>query len=90
MTLEVLDQIQLSGPAFPEPFVRLSLEKELRRLKLLPKTTGAEGQELEESWEVYRRKLRDLVAAGGSIRVRNQVLEPLVERLGYTAPRSGR
>jgi hypothetical protein len=84
MSLDLLDQIQLFGPALPEPFVRLSLEKELRRLKLLPKTTGDEGSELEQSWQVYRRKLRDLVASGGSIRVRNQVLEPLVERLGYT------
>lgn len=84
MSLDLLDQIQLFGPALPEPFVRLSLEKELRRLKLLPKTTGDEGTELEKSWQVYRRKLRDLVASGGPIRVRNQVLEPLVERLGYT------
>ena len=62
----------------------MSLENELRRLRLLPKTTGDEGSELKASWQVYRRKLRDLVASGGSIWVRNQLLEPLVEHLGYS------
>ncbi len=83
MALEVLQHATFAGPAFPEPFVRFELEKELNRHKLLPKTTGAEGRELQESWAIYRRKLRELVSRGGAVRVCNQVLEPLVPRLGY-------
>ncbi len=83
MALEVLEHCTFTGPAFPEPFVRFELEKELSRLKLLPKTTGEEGRGLQESWEVYRRQLRELVSRGGSLRVRHHVLDPLVPRLGY-------
>ena len=71
------------GPAFPEPFVRFELENELARLHLLPKATGEEGRALQQSWEVYRKKLRDLVSQGGAVRVANQVFAPLVPRLGY-------
>ncbi len=71
------------GPAFPEPFVRLELENELVRLHLLPKATGEEGRALQQSWEVYRKKLRDLVSQGGVVRVANQVFAPLVSRMGY-------
>ncbi|MBM4087446.1 MAG: hypothetical protein FJ272_21850, partial [Planctomycetes bacterium] len=73
------------GPALPAPFVKLDLEGELRKAELLPKTTGAEGRELEEGWDAYRRKLRELVARGGSVRVFNHVIEPLVRQLGYDA-----
>lgn len=83
MALDLLTQATFSGPALPEPYVRFELEKELNKRKLLPKTTGAEGQALEESWQVYQRKLRDLVAQGGAVRVYNHVLEPLIPRLGY-------
>ena len=83
MALDVLHQAAFSGPALPEPFVRFELERELGRRKLLPKTTGAEGRELQESWQVYRRKLRDQISQGGAVRVRNHVIEPLVPRLGY-------
>jgi hypothetical protein len=83
MALDVLQYASFTGPAFPEPFVRFELERELNRLKLLPKTTGAEGRELRESWEVYRRRLRELIARGGAVRVRHHVLEPLVAQLGY-------
>jgi hypothetical protein len=82
MALDLSD-CQFQGPALPEPFVKLELEKELLRLKLLPKTTGAEGKELAEHWDVYRRKLRELAASGGSLRVRNHVIEPLQPLLGY-------
>ena len=82
MALDLSD-CQFQGPALPEPFVKLELEKELLRLKLLPKTTGAEGKVLAEQWEVYRRKLRELAASGGSLRVRNHVIEPLQALLGY-------
>ena len=78
-----LEDCTFTGPALPDPFVRLELEKELSTLKLLPKAIGTEGQALQSSWDVYRRKLRELVSQGGPVRVRNQVIEPLVERLGY-------
>ncbi|RIK32893.1 MAG: hypothetical protein DCC55_36010, partial [Chloroflexi bacterium] len=83
MTLDLLDHIRLSGPAFSEPFVRYNLEPELAKRRLLPKTSGAEGDELHSSWESYRHRLRELVMTGGPVRVCNHVLEPLVKRLGY-------
>ncbi|MFZ5448937.1 MAG: N-6 DNA methylase [Thermodesulfobacteriota bacterium] len=83
MALELFEHCTFTGPAFPEPFIRFELEKELSRLKLLPKTTGEEGRELQESWEVYRRQLRELVSRGGPLRVRHLVLDPLVSRLGF-------
>ena len=83
MTLDLLTQATFAGPAFTEPFVRYELEHELAARKLLPREAGAEGRELQASWETYRRYLRELVALGGAVRVRNHVLEPLVGRLGY-------
>jgi hypothetical protein len=83
MALDVLPYATFTGPALPEPFVRFELEKELNRLKLLPKTTGADGRVLRDNWDVYRRTLRELVARGGAVRVRHHVLEPLVPLLGY-------
>jgi hypothetical protein len=82
MALDLSD-CQFQGPALPEPFVKLELEKELTRLKLLPKTSGAEGKEVAGQWEIYRRKLRELATSGGSLRVRNHVIEPLQSLLGY-------
>jgi hypothetical protein len=84
MPLNLLDHCAFNGPALPEPFVRFELEKELTRLDLLAKTTGDEGKELQQSWEVYRRKLRELDVRGGPLRVRHCVLDPLVERLGFS------
>jgi hypothetical protein len=83
VALDVLQHCVFSGPALPEPFLRFELEKELEEEKLLPKTTGADGRALQESWDAYRRKLRELVLQGGAVRVRNHVIEPLVSRLGY-------
>jgi len=83
MALDVLRDCEFIGPALPEPFVQFELENELNKKKLLPKTTGQEGKELQASWEAYRRKLRELVSRGGDIRVRNHVIEPLVNRLSY-------
>jgi hypothetical protein len=83
MALDLSD-CQFQGPALPEPFVKLELEKEVLRLKCLPKTTGAEAKELAEQWQVYRRKLRELAASGGSLRVRSHVIEPLQALLGYS------
>src|SRR6516225_5898807 len=83
MALDLSD-CQFHCPALPEPFVKLELEKELLRSQLLPKTTAAEGKELAQHWEICRRKLRELGAAGGSLRVRNQVIEPLQSLLGYS------
>ena len=83
MPLALLPDVSFSGPALPEPFVRFELETALAKAGLLPRTTGAEAQSLQEDWERYRRKLRELVAAGGPLRVRNHIIEPLVARLGY-------
>jgi len=83
MPLELSD-CQFTGPALPEPFVKFELENELNKLKLLPKTTGIEGKELKEDWEAYRRHLAQLAVRGGPVRVRNQAIEPLCQRLGYT------
>jgi hypothetical protein len=82
MAFDLTDCLFL-GPALPEPFVRFELEKELASRRLLPRTTGEEGKRLGEQWEVYRRHLRELTASGGPLRVRNKVIEPLVELLGY-------
>jgi hypothetical protein len=71
------------GPALPEPFVRFDLDGELNRKRLLPKATGDEGRELQRRWDAYRRRLRELIATGGPVRVRNQVIEPLASLLGY-------
>jgi hypothetical protein len=82
MSLDFLRDCTFIGPALPEPFVRFELEGELAKAGLLPNATGAEARQFQDSWIVYRRKLRDLVR-GGSIRVRNHVIELLIERLGY-------
>ena len=89
MTLELLQHCTFTGPALPEPFVRFELEKELTKAKRLPKTTGNEGKELDEAWQVYRRKLRELATRGGALRVRNHVITPLVKLLGYDRIESG-
>lgn len=83
MALELKQHCTFTGPALPEPFVQFELEKELNKEGLLPRTTGQEGQALQESWEVYRRKLRDLVSIGGANRVKNHAIDPLAQRLGY-------
>jgi hypothetical protein len=83
MPLALLQHCTFTGPALPEPFVRFELEKELTKAKLLQKNTGNEGKELQESWTVYRRKLRELATRGGALRVRNHVIAPLLKLLGY-------
>lgn len=83
MPLELLQHCTFTGPALPEPFVRFELEKELTKAKLIPKNTGSEGKELQEAWSIYRRKLRELVARGGALRVRNHIITPLLKLLGY-------
>lgn len=71
------------GPALPEPFVKFELENLLNKDKLLPSNVGVEGKQLQNEWEAYRRKLRDLGEQGGPIRVLNHVFQPLVKLLGY-------
>jgi hypothetical protein len=83
VALDLSRDCTFTGPALPAPFVQADLEKELERHKLLPKTTGPDGQALKEEWESYRRRLRELVVRGGALRVRNCVVEPLITRLGY-------
>ncbi len=85
MALEFLEHCSFTGSALPEPFVQFELEKELIKANLLPKTVGKEGEALQESWNIYRRKLRELASIGGALRVRNQVIEPLRDRLGYAS-----
>jgi len=71
------------GPALPEPFVLNNLEGKLNDLRLLPRNVGDEGRALQQAWEVFRRKLRDLGEHGGDRRVLSHVLEPLASQLGY-------
>jgi len=78
-----LSSCSFVGPALPEPFVKFDLEAELSRAQLLAATSGEQGRRLQDKWTAYRRGLRELVSRGGSIRVRNQVIEPLVRLLGY-------
>jgi hypothetical protein len=85
MALDLRRDCSFSGPALPEPFVKFELEKQLKKHKLLHKRTGGEGKQLQASWDVYRRKLRALGEHGGERRVANHVLDPLVERLGYSS-----
>lgn len=80
-----LNHLEFIGPALPAPFVQFELEKALLRRGLLVPDAGPEGKALQEKWEIYRRKLRSLVNQGGSVRVFNHVLEPLVLLLGYTS-----
>ncbi len=88
MTLEIRHDTTFFGPALPEPFVQFQLEGLLLKRGLLPKATGPAGKQLQDRWEVYRRKLRDLGDQGGPLRVESHVLEPLVERLGYATIRA--
>lgn len=83
MAIELRD-CDFFGPALPEPFVKFELERHLNKHGLLPRTAGAEGQALQREWEPLYRKLRELAFRGGEVRVRNNVLEPLIDRLGYS------
>lgn len=89
MPLDLIPDCTFIGPALPEPFVRFELEAALTKAGLLSKTTGNDGRTLQESWESYRRKLRELVGSGGPERVRNHVFEPLVARLTYARIEDG-
>ena len=84
MALDLSQDCVFTGPALPEPFVKFNLEAELNRLSLLPKATGPEVQTMAENWGFARRKLQQLVAHGGGLRVQNHVIEPLMTPLGYT------
>lgn len=77
-----LDDVRAFGHALPAPFLKLKLETELQRHKLLRKSTGTDAQKLTADWDFYRAKLRAL-GQGLSERVKNHVLEPLVAMLGY-------
>jgi hypothetical protein len=79
-----LSDLQFHGPAFPEPFVKFELEKELSKLNLLSKTTGREGEELDGQWDTYRRKLRMMSTMGGALHVQSHVVEPILQLLGYS------
>lgn len=79
-----LSFIKFVGPAFPEPFVKFDLEKELNSKKLLLKEHGPEADKNAEFWQFYRRKLYELGRSSGRIRVKNLVIDPLMELLGYS------
>lgn len=83
MGLELSD-CSFFGSALPEPFVKSDLEQELKKKKILPENKGNEGKTLQSQWEKYRKKLRDLGPQGGKHRVKNHVIDPLLEILGYT------
>ena len=83
MALDLRD-CTFSGPALPDPFVAFELERELATRRLLPSNQGKTGEVLQQSWDAYRRKLRELATRGGALRVHNHVLEPLAPRLGFT------
>ncbi len=78
-----LTSAKFIGPALPEPFVKFDLEKILNKNNLLSKTSGEEGKKLQETWNIYRKKLRELGPNSGAIRVQNYIIEPLIEILGY-------
>ncbi|MBI4864720.1 MAG: hypothetical protein HY815_31365, partial [Candidatus Riflebacteria bacterium] len=78
-----LEDCLFLGPALPEPFVKFHLPAHLAKAKLLPDLKGPKGKEMQKRWEAHRRKLKELGDEGGSIRVKNHVLEPLVADLGY-------
>lgn len=77
-----LDDVRAFGHALPAPFLKLKLETELLRHKLLRKSSSTDAQKLAADWDFYRNKLRAL-GQGLSERVKNHVLEPLVAMLGY-------
>jgi hypothetical protein len=83
MALNLTTDCTFTGPALPEPFVKFNLEAELNRLALLPKAAGPEARALNDHWQFVRRKLRNLVAHGGGLRVQNHVIDPLLAQLGY-------
>ncbi len=85
MALDLRD-CTFTGSALPEPFVKFELERHLAALSPLPPNRGAEGDALQELWDVYRRRLRRLADQGGEQRVLNHVIEPLAPLLGYAAP----
>jgi hypothetical protein len=77
MALNLGDDVTFHGPALPEAFVRHELEKMLG--PLLPKVRAAEA-----AWEKYRKAIRQpLTLQSGRWRVKNVVLDPLAEVLGY-------
>ena len=77
MPLNLGDDVIFEGPALPEAFVRHELEKQLG--PLLPKEKTA-----QPLWEKYRKAIRQpLTGQSGRWRVKNVVLDPLAELLGY-------
>ena len=82
MALDLRD-CQFLGPGLPEPFVQHELERELQKRGLLRRAVGEEGEALRRSWDVVRRRLRDLGTRGYAQRVWNHVVAPVAEAAGY-------
>lgn len=86
MAFEQIDRdCAFFGPALPEPFVKLSLEAELKKRKLLLPDKGAEAKARQARWDVFRRKLGRLGGSAGPLAVKQRVLDPLAELLGFTS-----
>lgn len=86
MAFEQIDRdCAFFGPALPEPFVKLSLEAELKKRKLLLPDKGAEAKARQARWDVFRRKLGRLGGSAGPLAVKQRVLDPLADLLGFTS-----
>ena len=79
MALDLSD-CQFQGPALPEPFVKLELEKELVRVKLLPKTMGAEGKEISES-PVSAEHLGQLIALIAQNKISSKLAKEILPKM---------
>ena len=78
MTLQLSPtELAFFGPALPEAFVQHELEGELG--KGLPSV-----KEAAPAWEALRRALHTPLLNAGAVRVRNVLLAPLAEGLGYS------
>lgn len=83
MALNLGDDVLFSGPALPEAFVRHELEKLLATYLPKPKA-------VQDDWEKYRKELRKpLTLQSGRFRVKNLVLDPLAELVGYESKPGG-
>jgi Eco57I restriction-modification methylase len=75
--LNLADDIRFTGPALPETFVHLELEKELKPFLLKKK-------ELTEAWREWKYTLREpLSQAATWVRVRNVLVRPMAKLAGY-------
>jgi hypothetical protein len=77
MTFQFGSELTFTGSALPESFIQHELEHALG--KALPSAKGAEA-----GWKALHKSPREPLTNAGSIRVRNVVINPLMQALGYT------